>query len=206
VARNGLESVDWPEVATSLVDPGWCRLAGAIGAELAPALIDAAPEPWLPLPEEEGTAGVRQAGSSSYVPLAEADATVQDLARDLTASLNDALPAGAASVPAFNEVQWTRYPADVGHITSHRDPWGCGGVIAIATLAGQAAFHIGGRGLPIAGEWETAPGDVVVLRGNGWPTDDARCPMHGAGPPRGQERIIMTFRHNLGGAGSAYFS
>jgi hypothetical protein len=206
VGRKGLQIVDWPKVAASLIDPGWHRLAGAISAESALALVGAAPEPWLPLPEEEGTAGVRQSGSSSFVPLPGADVTVQRLATDLTASLNEALPSRVASVPAFNEVQWTHYPADVGHITSHRDPWGCGGVIAIATLAGHADFHIGGRGKPIVAEWETAPGDVVVLRGNGWPTGDARCPMHGAGRPRGHERIIMTFRHNLGGAGTAYFS
>ena len=40
--------------------------------------------------------------------------------------------------------------------------------------------------------------------GNGWPTPNARCPMHAADPPPDGERMIMTFRHNIRGAGGGY--
>lgn len=201
-----LKVASWPMVVGSLIELGWCRLAGAIAVEGALALVGAAPDPWHPLPEEEGGAGVRQAGYSSFVPLDGASDVVQQLGMDITRSFSDALPAGTSRVPDFNEVQWARYPADVGHITAHRDPMGCAGVIAVATLTGQADFYLGGRGEPIYAKWETAPGDLVILRGNGWPTEDARCPMHGVERPRGHERIAMTFRHNRAGAGADYFS
>lgn len=206
VPHNNLEVASWPNVARSLIESGWCRLTGAISAERALALAGAAPQPWQPLPEEEGGAGVRQAGFSAYVPLDGASPVVQRLGMEITRSLSDAVPAETARAPDFNEVQWSRYPAEIGHITAHRDPLGCGGVIAIATLTGQATFCLGGRGEPIAAQWETVPGDLVILRGNGWPTEEARCPMHGVEPPRGHERIAMTFRHNVGGAGVDYFS
>lgn len=202
----GLGVVNWSNVAESLIESGWSQLTGTISAERALALIDAAPEPWQPLPEEEGSAGVRQAGFSSFASLNRMRAIVQHLGKGITESLSDAVPAGTAGVLAFNEVQWTKYPADIGHITAHRDPLGCGGVIAIATLTGRATFYLGGRGEPISAEWETAPGDLVLLRGNGWPTDDSRCPLHGVERPLGHERIIMTFRCNVGGAGTDYFS
>lgn len=106
-------------------------------------------------------------------------------------------------VPKFNEVSWTHYPAAMGFITKHRDPPGAGGVIAIATLTGRATFRVWADSRSVS--WQTTPGDVVLLRGHGWPRPGALCPVHEVEPPAEQDRMIMTFRHNRGGAGAAYF-
>lgn len=53
--------------------------------------------------------------------------------------------------------------------------------------------------------WQASRGDLVILRGFGWPTAEARCVVHGVEPPPAGERVIMTFRHNRGGAGADYF-
>lgn len=124
-------------------------------------------------------------------------------------------PPDVPAIPRFNEVSWTRYPAATGRITTHRDPAPFDGIIAIATLSGRATFSVWGgavhgtpdevlaRGTPPT-EWDASAGDLILLRGNGWPTPDARCPMHGVSAPADGERTIMTFRHNTRGAGGGY--
>lgn len=90
-----------------------------------------------------------------------------------------------------------------------------GGVIAVLTLRGRAPFRVwetDGSSVDAAGqpelaeEWETNDGDLVLLRGDGWPTPTSRCPIHEAqSPPRG-DRSTLTLRHNKGGYGADYFS
>jgi hypothetical protein len=107
-------------------------------------------------------------------------------------------------LPMFNHAQWSR--ADAGHkyITRHRDPPTAGGVIAVVTIRGRALFRVWeGAG---AHEWETGDGDVVLLRGSGWPTADAICPVHEAESPLAGDRVTLTLRHNTGGFGADYFS
>ncbi|HZU75090.1 MAG TPA: hypothetical protein VE990_20200 [Acidimicrobiales bacterium] len=201
----GLGLTDWTGAAEAVATAGWCRLAGALPAPVVEELIASMPGPWHELPEEEGNAGVRQAGFACWTSLESAAAPVRDLATEVTACLTAARPDGVAAVPPFNEAQWTLYPRGAGHITAHRDPLGVGGVIAIATLTGRARFFIGGRAEPRRAEWETGVGDLVLLRGNGWPEAGLPRPMHGVEPPADGERIILTFRHNRGGAGASYF-
>ena len=77
------------------------------------------------------------------------------------------------------------------------------GIIAVTTLLGEARFvarsDVGERH-----EWITAPGDIVLLTGRGWPTDTSRCPLHAVDPPKGMDRMILTLRSNARGAGAAY--
>lgn len=96
---------------------------------------------------------------------------------------------------------------EMGHhfITAHRDPPGVGGVIAIITLEGVARFRVWSEE-DQAGEWDTAPGDLVLLRGTGWPSESALCPRHEVEPPRTCSRSILTYRFNRGGPGADYFS
>lgn len=49
-------------------------------------------------------------------------------------------------------------------------------------------------------------GDLVLLCGNGWPEDDIRCLIHSVGSLVGRDRMILTLRHNKGGAGADYFA
>ena len=63
--------------------------------------------------------------------------------------------------PLFNEVTWSLYPEGTGHITAHRDPAGVGGVIAIVTLRGTAAFDVRAPNERV--EWLTEAGDLVLL-------------------------------------------
>jgi hypothetical protein len=83
-------------------------------------------------------------------------------------------------------------------------PAQCGGVIATVTLYGQARFR-GWSGAD-AIEWETADGDLVILRGNGWPTEASTCLVHEAERPAVGDRMIVTYRHNKGGPGADYFA
>jgi hypothetical protein len=103
--------------------------------------------------------------------VAAAPPFVGDVGIDIVRELTTACP-DVPAIPDFNEVSWTRYPARTGHITAHRDPFACGGIIAVATLLGRATFRV----------WD---GDVL-------------------GTPPDVERMIMTFRNNIRGAGGDY--
>lgn len=54
-------------------------------------------------------------------------------------------------------------------------------------------------------EWVTGDGDIVLLRGAGWPTADARCLLHEA-TALDDERWTLTYRHNSGGPDGDYFA
>jgi hypothetical protein len=69
----------------------------------------------------------------------------------------------------------------------HRDPDTACGVIAIVTIRGQALFRAwdtddglvdAQRRPELADQCETSDGDLVLLRGGGWPTPASRCPIH----------------------------
>lgn len=193
------DNIDWVVAGDALSTSGWHRLASVLSPEVQHELADV-PSQWHPLPPEEGS--VRQDGFGSYLSLDDAAQVVRQFAQEITESITTANPE-LQPVPKFNEVTWTRYPVAMGFITKHRDPPGVGGVIAIATLTGRATFRVWADSEPVS--WKTAPGDVVLLRGYGWPRPGALCPVHEVEPPAGQDRMIMTFRHNRGGPGAAYF-
>ncbi len=194
---------DWTQAAQAVLRRGWVRLVEAVPTDVVPGLVDVPRPGWHQLSEEEGV--VRQQGFGSYLPLAEAELTVRNVAEEIAVSLTDAVAAlGMPKVPAFNEVTWTRYPDGRGHITAHRDPPAYSGVIAVVTLVGAARFRVWDEpeGSPRT-EWLTASGDIVVLRGHGWPRSEARCPKHEVDAPEG-DRMIMTLRHNTRGPGGGY--
>jgi hypothetical protein len=193
---------DWSGAAASLLDRGWALVRGAVPPTLATELCGASKPPWYRFPAEEGV--VRQAGFGSYLALIDADPMVQDTGHLITDGLTAACRGSAPPVPDFNEVQWSRYPEGNGFITAHRDPAQCGGVVAVMTLAGSAPFRIWSAGLDESDEWFTQPGDLVLLRGGGWPDDEDRRPRHEAESPLDGERYILTFRHNRLGAGVPY--
>jgi hypothetical protein len=210
---DGLRVTDWACVGGTLVANGSVRIQGAVNDSLARKLIDATRAPWQTLPKEQGP--VQQNGFASYMSVAEAEVSVRNLAADIVRELTSSAPLDVPAIPHFNEVSWTRYPAATGRITTHRDPAPFDGIIAIATLSGHATFSVWGgavHGTPdvvLAGgtpptEWDASAGDLILLRGNGWPTPDARCPMHEVSAPADGERTIMTFRHNTRGAGGGY--
>ncbi len=193
---------DWSAAVTALAGSGWVRLADAVAPASVRTLVDAPRPAWHHLPEQEGV--VRQHGKGSYLPMDDCDDLVKAFASEVVGSLSAAAEGqGWPPMPMFNEVTWTLYPAGTGHITAHRDPPGCGGVIAVTTLVGTARFSVldGDR----SSEWLTAAGDVVLLRGRGWPSPGALCPRHAVEPPIGGDRIIMTMRYNTSGPGADYF-
>ena len=204
---------NWASVSESLANFGSARLKGALGSDLVQHLIGTERPPWHPLPGDEGV--VHQSGFGSYMVLADAAPLVRGLGESIVRELTDAARQSLPAIPEFNEVSWTLYPAGTGHITTHRDPGAYGGIVAIATLLGRATFRIWSGevlGTPadvLVGDipptqWDAAAGDLILLRGNGWPTPTARCPMHEADTPPDGERIIVTFRHNTRGAGAGY--
>ncbi len=71
------------------------------------------------------------------------------------------------------------------------------------TLWGQARFRVWSETQPT--EWVTGNGDLVILRGNGWPTEDSTCPIHEAESPVVGDRMIMTLRFNTRGPDASYF-
>ena len=165
------------------------------------------------LPADEGV--VHQNGFGSYMVLADAAPLVRRLGDSIVVELTKATAHALPPIPEFNEVSWTLYPAGIGRITTHRDPAAYGGIIAIATLLGSAKFRIwsgevlGTPAQVLMGDipptqWDAAAGDLILLRGNGWPTPATRCPLHEADSPPDGERVIMTFRHNTRGGGAGY--
>lgn len=190
---------DWAEAATLISERGWVRIEGALGRRTCAEFIEAAPLSWEPLPKDEGP---RQGGQSCGVFFDDASRSVREfgdeICNGLTIARSDLPP-----IPRFNEVQWGRSHDGVGFIAPHRDPPGIGGVIAIVTLAGRALFRVWQTS--DVTEWETVDGDLVLLRGHGWPTEASRCPIHEARSPRVGERTTMTLRHNVGGPGADYF-
>jgi len=193
---------DWNSATDAVLARGWARLTEAVPDGLVSRLVDTPRPEWHELPEEEGV--VRQHGLGSFLPVVEAAETVRNLADEIAASLTGAGAVhGLPRVPAFDEASWTWYPEGHGHITAHRDPPACGGVIAVVTLIGSAPFRVWDEpeGSPLV-EWSTGAGDVVVLQGRGWSRSQDRCPRHGVGPRSGV--MIMTLRHNTRGAGNGY--
>jgi len=199
--REPVLNIDWDQAVSDLAACGWARAPHALAASEADRLGDDNGRTWT-VAGDEGV--VRQHVIGSYTPYAEALPVVRAVGDHLIAGLSAAAWRHTQPVlPAFNEATWCRYPAGTGHITAHRDPSAYGGVVAVFTLAGSAtvrAWNSDGR----MTEWQTGPGQLVVLRGVGWPAADSQCPLHEVDPPVEGERRIMTLRHNLGGAGTGY--
>lgn len=199
-----LQDVDWRAVAERLDGDGWIRLRQAIDGRSCTRLLAAAPTTWTALAHSRT---VRQSGFHCGAFVEHAGTEVNALA----ASIQDGID-GCGSLPplpAFNEAEWSR----MGYITAHRDPPGVGGVIAIVTLSGNAPFRAWpgdadprvDDGAPDPVEWETEDGDLVLVRGAGWPRPDLRCPVHEVEPPR-DRRAVLTLRHNAGGPGADYWA
>ena len=193
--------VAWDEAVVGLANRGWAMIPNALDGDVLRAVTHDDRRQWRLL-GDEGV--VRQHAYGSYLPLEAARAAVRGVAGGLVAGLSDA--AGQRGLPAprgFNEVTWGRYPARTGRISRHAYPADYGGVIAVFTLRGAAAFRVfrpdGG-----AVEWETGAGQLALLRGSGWPDEASRCPLHEVDPPSSGERMIMTLRCNSGGAGAGY--
>jgi hypothetical protein len=212
-----LKEVDWAAVIEALAGPGWVRLEAVVNGPTCAGLLEAAGQAWRPLVEDEAGSGVvRQGGLSYHAELAKAAPIVGAFAEMIEAGVNSArspLP----ELPGFNHAQWGRSVDGVGFITAHRDPPGAGGIIAVTTLTGRARFRVwdddSASEMPSsqhardgAHEWDTADGDLVLLRGSGWPSQASRCPLHEVESPLEGHRVILTLRHNKGGYGADYFA
>lgn len=223
-AEATVRTVDWDAVVRSLEGPGWVRLPAIVDRPTCARLLEAAPDTWSHLVEDEaGTGVVRQGGLSCHAELAHAASVVRSFAQTIESAVNGALsthlpePKHVPELPRFNHAQWGR-PADgVQFITPHRDPPGAGGIIAVTTLTGRARFRVwdddGTSNLPSAlyersgaHQWYTGDGDLVLLRGSGWPSRGSRCPVHEVESPANGDRVILTLRRNMGGYGADYFT
>jgi len=210
-----LAEIGWEDVVLDLRERGWTRIGRAVAPATSAALEDAAPGPWLPLPATEGDAGVRQAGLACHCAVDRAAAVVQSLASSVRARIDDAREAHVPRLPAFNHAQWCRAEDGEKFITPHRDPDSAVGVVAVLTIRGRARFRVWDVGASFAGarqrqvgatEWDTDDGDLVLLRGGGWPTAASHGPIHEVESPPGGERITLTLRSNAGGFGADYFA
>jgi hypothetical protein len=206
--------IDWDVVVPQIASRGWARLTGAVAPDALVALEHAAPGPWSSLPDTEGGAGVRQAGLACHGAVDAAGDVVAALADGIRAGIDGAGAADVAPLPVFNHAEWCRSERGRKYITAHRDPDTAGGVIAILTIRGQATFRVwefdgplpeARRRPEVATAWETGDGDLVLLRGGGWPRPASRCPVHEAESPPDGDRVTLTLRHNKGGYGAAYF-
>jgi hypothetical protein len=180
-------AVDWADVAHQLVSRGWARLTSAVEPSASAALENAGPGPWVSLPQTEGTAGVHQAGAACHSDVDGARQVVRNLADSIRRGIDRAAVQGVPPIPAFNHAQWCRAEGGQKFITPHRDPDTACGVIAIVTIRGQALFRAwdtddglvdAQRRPEPADQCETSDGDLVLLRGGGWPTPASRCPIH----------------------------
>jgi hypothetical protein len=189
------------EAVSGLATRGWARAQEALDGTLTAQLAEDHGREWH-VAGDEGV--VRQHVLGSYTPFAKAPPVVRAVGDRLIAGLSSAAEQhGLPTLPRFNEATWGRYPPGTGHITAHRDPPAYRGVIAVFTLYGQARFRVWDVDHEVT-EWDTGPGQLVILRGSGWPKADSRCPRHDVEPPKHDERMIMTLRYNSGGAGAGY--
>ena len=158
--------IPWDDAVLELASRGWARAPEAVDEVLATRLAEDDGRQWH-VAGEEGA--VRQHVIGSYRPLLEAQPIVRAAGEALVTGLSTAaVGKGLPVVPAFNEATWGRYPSGAGHITAHRDPPAYGGVLAVFTLYGHALF----RAWDDSGEamvWDTGPGQIVIMRGAGWP-------------------------------------
>jgi hypothetical protein len=216
-AEVGLGGIDWQAVVASLEGPGWVRLQSVVPARVCAQLVEAAPSSWSVVDPDEGGGVVRQGGLSGHAEVTGAAPIVRSFAQSIVLAINRTRSAELLELPAFNHANWGRSIDGVGFITAHRDPPAAGGMIAITTLAGRARFRVwdddGVSELPsvehdpvAAHEWDTDDGDLVLLRGGGWPRLASRCPVHEVESPPTGDRIILTLRHNKGGYGASYFT
>lgn len=199
---TGLESLDWASAVNLIDAQGWVRFERAVSGYTCARLVGEAPKTWQAEPEVIGD--VHQSGLSCGVYFDEAGPTVRDVGLTISESVANVLPAGTPSIPAFNVATWTRSVDGTGYITAHRDPPAAGGLIATATLYGEARFRVWNGAQTT--EWDTADGDLVILRGNGWPTADSLCPIHEVMSPLVGDRMTMTLRYNARGPGADYFA
>jgi hypothetical protein len=90
--------------------------------------------------------------------------------------------AGCASLAKPQWLGWRPAAPQVGGV--HQSGW-------------FAPFSILARREPpeLLDAWDTAPGDLVLLRGAGLVAPDDRCPLHEVGPPA-DTRTVLTFRHD----------
>ncbi len=195
----------WSTAAGSLLRAGWARLPRFGDAQLLRELEDAAPDRWM---AQSDVGRIRQAGGLSGDFFDSTSPSVQAVGINIRRRLAQSLPADIPQPPLFNEVAWSKSHKDFGHhfITAHRDPPGVGGVIAIITLAGRARFRVWEEPDQAVQEWDTDPGDLVLLNGTGWPADTSQCPRHAVDPPITPTRGIITYRYNRRGPGADYFA
>jgi hypothetical protein len=208
--------VDWLDVVARLAADGWVRLRCCVDPVTRAALREATPNRWS-ASEADGSDGhVHLGGLSAHEGVDRASPVLQSFARALRDAIDGHGAGSAPPLPAFNHAEWSTTTADgVGFVTAHRDPPGAGGIIAITTLCGSARFRVwddNGSDLPpaqheplVAHEWFTEDGDLVLLRGEGWPRNDSRCPVHAVESPPSGSRSTLTLRHNRRGFGSPYF-
>lgn len=211
-------AIDWEAVVASLEGPGWVRLQSVVPAWICAQLVEAAPSSWSVVDQDEGGGFVRQGGLSCHAEVTGAAPIVRSVAQSIVLAINRTRSAECLELPTFNHANWGRSINGVGFITAHRDPPTAGGVIAITTLAGRARFRVwddddSASELPLvdhdpvaAHEWNTDDGDLVLLRGGGWPKLASRCPVHEVESPPTGDRMILTLRHNKGGYGANYFT
>jgi hypothetical protein len=213
--KVALSDIAWNKVMDQLASRGWARLVRAVAPHALEALEQAAPGPWSSLPETEGSAGVRQAGLAHHSAVDEAAGVVQSMADGIRAGIDGVESPGVAPLPTFNHAEWCRAETGQKFITPHRDPDTAGGVIAVLTIRGRAVFRIwdldgslaDAQSHPeLATSWESEDGDLVLMRGGGWPLPTSKCPIHEAESPREGDRVTLTLRHNKGGYGADYFS
>jgi hypothetical protein len=180
------------ETSHDLLSRRWTVVRAALTPSSAAALVEAAPDTWRDEMSPAGS-GVTFSSSVTGLAVAESPQPVRDLGTDVLDSLN-------VGAPAFNEVAWNKYAPGDGHISMHRDPPGAGGVIAVFTLYGEATFVVEDKA-----EFPVSTGDLVLLAGNKWPQENDQCVRHAASKPLAGERMILTFRHNVNGAGASFF-
>jgi hypothetical protein len=214
---DGLTRVDWSTVVATLAERGWVRLARAADEPLRTQLREAALRGPEPRPKSGGDGHVQLGGLSAHEALATTATIVQRFAQSLTDGINGALSSRTLPIPHFNHAEWaTTTPDGVGFITPHRDPPSALGVVAITTLEGVARFCVWDDDATdlrpaqhrddTAHQWDTGDGDLVILRCDGWPSADARSPVHEVRSPPAGGRRTLTLRHNRNGYGADYFT
>jgi hypothetical protein len=183
-----LPMVTGEDTATQFTRNGYTILREPFPADLHAALIADAEQRIFTPPHP------RAGGAFAMAPLESSGAT------GLTARwLIDSLLGVGLRILAPNEASYQRYQPGGNGLPPHRDQRYYASCIAIITLQGAAtsAIHASRMHGDVTAEWNTHPGQVILLQG--WQPqgpDDPR-PYHRVDPPADAPRLIFQLRHNL---------
>lgn len=198
----GVAALDLAAAVAEAANVGFAVVTGGVrAADRAELLSELDTIQFVPL--EPMIGNVRQQGDVCMLDVDKLEST-SGIA-GFAAALSGAVQAsGVVGTDGYRptEVMAQRYTAAGCGVTAHRDQRRYVGVIAIATLEGEATFRVldSIKRQRETATWTAKPGDLVLLAASDLADEEDRRPVHSVEGPASGQRTSITFRHNRLGA------